>query len=308
MNAILMKSIANFALISLVVVCLSCDRRDAENDQEENKNSKPVVFVANYTLQYFVQRIAGDFVEIHFPVPDEIAPIDWKPNSQDIASLQKADLIFLNGTHDSPWTQTVALPESKVLDTTRGFREKLIEIKTFKHKHGPEGDLSGKTYASVSWLDFQFAKQQAEVTYQSLKKLLPEKKEELESKWEVLSQDLEKLDQEATAATEQIRGQTILTTQPYYHYFASRYQFKTIATGFELGESIFEQQKESLKKIQADNQANIVIVDKTPDAKVVTQLNDLGLKCWVMPPCFHQPDSDWATSMQNAIDQLLKLE
>ena len=40
------------------------------------------VAVVNYPLEYFTRRIAGDRVEIVFPVPREEDPAFWKPRGR----------------------------------------------------------------------------------------------------------------------------------------------------------------------------------------------------------------------------------
>ena len=55
------------------------------------------VVSVNYPLHYFATRIGGDLVDASFPVPADIDPAFWKPSGDDVAQIQAADLIVLNG-------------------------------------------------------------------------------------------------------------------------------------------------------------------------------------------------------------------
>ena len=43
-------------------------------------SAAPTVYVVNYPLQYFTQRIAGNHVQVVFPAPPDEDPAFWKPD------------------------------------------------------------------------------------------------------------------------------------------------------------------------------------------------------------------------------------
>ena len=49
------------------------------------------VYVVNYPLQYFAERIGGPDVRVVFPVPTAGDPAFWKPLPEQIAAYQKRD-------------------------------------------------------------------------------------------------------------------------------------------------------------------------------------------------------------------------
>ena len=55
------------------------------------------VYVVNYPLKDFAERLGGDHVRVAFPVPADVDPAHWNPDLVDIAAFQTADLILLNG-------------------------------------------------------------------------------------------------------------------------------------------------------------------------------------------------------------------
>ena len=50
---------------------------------------KPQIYVVNYPLQYFTERIGKDLVDVHFPVPDNVDPAFWVPSRVNIKKISK---------------------------------------------------------------------------------------------------------------------------------------------------------------------------------------------------------------------------
>ncbi|MCP5119336.1 MAG: zinc ABC transporter solute-binding protein, partial [bacterium] len=111
---------------------------EVDSPPEAADAPRPVVYAVNYPLAYFAERIGGDLVEVRLP-----APAGKEPGAEEVAAIQKADLILLQGSGYARWVDTVSLPLSRTVDTTAGFRERYIEIEdAVTHSHGPEGEHS----------------------------------------------------------------------------------------------------------------------------------------------------------------------
>ena len=121
------------------------------------------VYVVNYPLAYFVERIGGAHVEAVFPAPPDDDPAYWQPDADTIAAYQGADLIVRNGATYAKWMERVTLPQPKIVDTSAAFGDRLIEMDSaVTHSHGPEGEHSHGEIAFTTWLDPQLAMLQAE--------------------------------------------------------------------------------------------------------------------------------------------------
>ena len=121
------------------------------------------VYVVNYPLKYFAERIGGDDVKVTLPVPADVDPVYWTPGIADIGAYQQADLILLNGAGYAKWVSKVSLPRSKTVDTSRGFKDQYITVKeTMTHSHGAEGEHAHEGLAFTTWLDLSLAAKQAE--------------------------------------------------------------------------------------------------------------------------------------------------
>jgi zinc transport system substrate-binding protein len=94
-----------------------------------SKDGGPTIAVVNYPLKYFAERIAGDQIEVVFPIPADVDPAFWIPEPEGVLTFQAADLIFLNGATYSKWLNTVSLPRRKLVNTSQSFEEQYIRVK-----------------------------------------------------------------------------------------------------------------------------------------------------------------------------------
>ena len=110
-----------------------CNKTTSEdpNSPTEQIQKHFSVYVTNYPLKYFAERIAGDKVKVSYLITDDIDPAFWQPKSSDIVQMQTGDLIFINGATYEKWLKKVSLPESNLVNTSESFQDKYIKIKDF---------------------------------------------------------------------------------------------------------------------------------------------------------------------------------
>jgi zinc transport system substrate-binding protein len=106
------------------------------------------IYVVNYPLMYFVERIAGDNATVVFPAPASEDPAYWMPDAETVSDYQRADLILLNGANYAKWVKKVTLPQFRLVDTSASFKDQYIETaEIVTHSHGPEGDHAHEAVA-----------------------------------------------------------------------------------------------------------------------------------------------------------------
>ena len=149
------------------------------------------IYTVNYPLQYFAERIAGDYAEVVFPAPAEGDPAFWKPDADTIGAYQRADLVLLNGANYAKWVGQVSLPRRRLVNTSAGFTDRLIKTETgTAHSHGAGDQHAHAGNAFTTWLDPAQAILQADAIKTTLIKKLPQAKAEFERNFAVLEGDL----------------------------------------------------------------------------------------------------------------------
>lgn len=161
---------------------------------------RPVVATVNYPLAWMAERLGGGAVDVLFPVPNGVDPSFWRPGLSDIAAIQQADVIALNGAGFAPWTARSSLPRSRIVDTSAGFSDAYISTESVTHSHGGDGEHSHEGIANYTWLDFAQAAQQAEALAAMMQRRIPDLSDTLAETLPALQADLANLDAEASAA------------------------------------------------------------------------------------------------------------
>ena len=297
--------------LPLIPLLASCGKETQGklNSVSPTKSGKPQVYVANYPLKYFAERIGGALVEVHFPAPGDEDPAFWQPDDATIARYQGADLILMNGATYSKWAEKATLPAAKITDTSSDFAKNYIEIKSDStHSHGPGGEHSHAGTAFTTWIDLQQAIQQASATSDALQAVAPQdSKESMSTALTALKGELESMDQRLLAVGKRISNAPLVASHPVYHYLARRYSLNLQAVLWEPETVPDDKAMEDLKAILAKHPAKWMIWEGEPAKESVAKLEAIGVKSLVFDPCGNVPDSgDFMSVMKTNVEALEK--
>lgn len=268
--------------------------------------AQPTVYVVNYPLQYFAERIAGDRVKVVFPAPADGDPAFWKPDVDTIAAFQGADLILINGAGYAKWLKTASLPKSRMIDTSRRFQADYIEIKDEAvHTHGPTGEHSHAGTAFTTWLDFRQAAQQAQAVMEGLSRLLPAHQDAFQQRYAELERDLLALDERLDAIVAPRRAQPLLASHPVYQYLARHHRLNLQSVLWEPEVMPDDAQWEALQSILQGHAAGWMLWEGDPLPASVQKLQALGVQSLVFDPCGNTPEQgDFLSVMQQNVARL----
>jgi zinc transport system substrate-binding protein len=264
------------------------------------------VYVVNYPLKYFAERIGGDLVDVQFPVPAGEDPAYWSPGSAAIVAYQQADVILLNGAGYANWVDKVSLPPSKLVDTSSAFADRLIEIKgQTTHIHGPKGKHAHGGYAFTTWLDPKLAMEQARAVNKALCAKLPDSKVELANRFAELEGELLEIDKQLKDVFSAAPKRPLVFSHPVYQYFARRYGLNSKSVHWEPDETPTEAMWAELKELLAGHPARWMIWEGEPTAETVAGLKKLGVGGVVFDPCGNAPASgDFLSAMRSNLANL----
>jgi len=218
------------------------------------------VYVVNYPLQYFAERIGGPEVRVTFPAPAHADPAFWKPSPDEIVAYQKADLILLNGASYAKWVPRVSLPPSRMVDTSATFADQFIPLKNqVTHSHGQAGKHEHGNVAFTTWLDPKQAIAQARAIGNALIRLRPGAANDFNQRFESLATDLKDLDNQLAAAVTACASRPLVFSHPVYQYFIRRYGLNGREVHWEPDESPTPEQWAALKRLLAEHPAQWMI-------------------------------------------------
>ncbi len=274
--------------------------------QAANPKQNLQIYVVNYPLQYFAERIGGDYGDVFFPAPTDIDPAFWSPGRGVVRQYQKADIILLNGADYAKWIDKVTLPKSKLVDTSRSFKSDYIPLEdTATHSHGPAGEHAHTGVAFTTWLDPLFAIKQAYSIKEELIKLMPGQKEYFLNNYEALKSDLQELDRRIETIVSTDPTKPLLSSHPIYQYFAKRYSLNLQSVHWEPDEVPGPDQLQELNIILENHPAKWMIWEDTPMKETDEKLKSLGIRSIVFNPCGNLPENgDYLSVMTHNVENL----
>ncbi len=268
-----------------------------------------VVYVTNYPLKYFAERIGSEHVEVHFPAPPDEDSAYWMPDSDTISKYQQADLILLNGAGYEKWVDAVSLPKSKLCHTSAEFTADYIALEDAgTHSHGPEGSHAHGGTAFTTWLDPTLAAKQADAVRASLSKQRPEHADAFQQNYDALKSDLETLDQETADIVAKAPSRLVLFSHPVYQYFQRRYGVKARSVHWERDEPPIDAMWAELKQLMKEHPTKWMIWEGKPAAPTVEKLASLGVESIVFDPCGNVPkEGDYLACQRRNLQSLARV-
>jgi zinc transport system substrate-binding protein len=290
----IMKFVVSIMVLAAVAVfTASAEAKDAEEPLS--------VYVVNYPLQYFAERIGGPDVRVVLPAPADGDPAFWKPSPEQIAAYQKADLILLNGASYAKWVAHVSLPASRMVDTSASFADQFIPLKDqVTHSHGLAGKHEHGDVAFTTWLDPLQAIVQAEAIRDALIRKRPGAAGDFNQRFDLLATDLKDLDAQMAAVAKGGISQPLVFSHPVYQYFIRRYSLNGQEVHWEPEESPTPEQWAELKQLLKEHPAQWMIWEGIPNPSTVAELKKSGLDSLTFDPCGNVPETgDYLSVMRD---------
>ncbi len=199
----------------------------AGGKNEASPDSRPVAAVSILPQKYFLERIAGNTINVLVMVLPGESPATYEPTPDQIQALTKASVFFTIGV---PFERSFVpkikstLKDLRVIDTSADIEKMDMEGTTSRDETVKDPHI---------WMSPPLVKIQAAVMLKTLVQLFPERKELFEQNYSAFINDLNKVDQDLGKSLAPLKGTTLFVYHPSFGYFARRYGLKqkAIETG-----------------------------------------------------------------------------
>jgi len=280
-----------FVVLLLTLLLASCGGESTPEPAVSEEETRPLVIASNYPLYFFAGEIAGDSANVIFPSMQG-DPANWKPGGEDIAQMQSAQLVILNGAAYESWLDWVSLPDGILLDTTAGIGDRLIPLQDETiHQHGPQGEHSHQGFAFTVWLDPTLAMEQASAIKQAISELVPENKEAHQARLATLHTRLATLDQALRLVFESLGDQPLVFSHPVYQYLAARYDLNSISVHWEPGEEPGAKAWIDFHDLLKNHPAKLMLWEDEPRKETAGKLRQAGVLSIPFQTASNRPDS-----------------
>ncbi len=282
-----------FWLLPALALAFPACQEEREPETTTTEDQPLSVFVVNYPLHYFAERIGANRVEVRFPAPGDVDPAEWMPDDATILDYQGAGLILLNGAGYARWAGHASLPANRTVNTAREIQEHLLEVPdAMVHSHGDGDTHSHAGTAFTTWLDPLLAIEHARVVKEALSERLPSHAEEFAGRFDDLAADLRALDETLAEITSQDAGRPLLTSHPVYHYLEARYSLNLKNLHWEPDEMPSASEWDALDEKLEDHPAEWILWEDEPLEAIAERLEERNIRSLVYHPCSQPPDGD----------------
>jgi len=174
------------------------------------------VVTSFYPMYDFATKIGGEKVSVVNLTPAGTEPHDWEPSSTDMVTLEKADIFIYNGAGMEHWVDSVLSSLSNKDLITVEAAKGITLLKS-------SGADQSESYDPHVWLDPQNAKIQMQTILDAFIQADPANKEYYKANFDKYASELDKLDEEFTAALSGLPQKNIVVAHDAFGYLCNAY-------------------------------------------------------------------------------------
>ncbi len=250
--------------------------RDSAN-KTPTSNGKVSVVTSFYPLYFFTTKIGGDKVSVSNITPAGAEPHDYEPTTQDVARIENAQLLVLNGGVEA-WG-------SKIKDNLKGTSTEIIVAGDglLTQKLTEEGTT---TLDPHIWLAPPLAKQEVHKIAQALEKVDPKNADYYLANEKRLDGEFDKLDNEFKTGLASCKKPDIITSHAAFGYLAKEYGLRQVPiTGISPDAEPSSAQLAQVTKFAKANNVKYIFFESLVSPKLSdTIASEVGAKTLVLDP------------------------
>lgn len=230
------------------------------------------VFVSILPQKFFVEQLAGDFLDVNVMVRPGMSPATYEPLPQQMGKLVRSRAFFNIGV---PFEKTLLkkmkdiCPQVEIIPTDVGVAKRVMKsFDALSHDHSHDSQCSHSTGTADPhiWLDPELVKLQAQNITAGLKRLFPEKKDDFTARLASFTAKLDEISTELSGILAPFKGKTMLVFHPAFGYFADRFGLIQQAIEIEGKDPAPRQMVDVIRKCKADK-VRIIFVQKQFSSK-----------------------------------------
>lgn len=336
------KNSALALLFSLTLIVAGCGQNQSASDSSSSSANTPVpaeteeaklnVEVSFYPMYEFTKNLAGDLANVHTLVPAGMEPHDWEPTPQDIASIEKADVLVYNGAGMESWIDQVtdSLSNSKLIQVeashgidllegseedehdhehgdTTDTHDHADEATTEEHDHdhdaeAEEGHTHDHDHGGLDphvWLSPALAVKEVRNIEAGLAQAAPEHADQFKQNADAYIAKLETLDQDFKATVADSKRKDFITQHAAFGYLAQEYGLQQVPiAGLSPEQEPSAAQMASVIDFAKEHQVKTIFFETLVSSKVSeTIANEVGAKTAVLNPIEGLTEEEIAAGM-----------
>jgi len=275
-----------FFIISLLTIMLlsACGAKSTTTEETETKTEELSIYTTVYPLQYFTERIGGDYVDVKSIYPAGTDEHTFDPTQKDMMALADSDLFFYIGLGLEGFVEnaekTLKNEHVKMIATAEAIPDRLSddgheeedehghEDHEEEDEHGHEGhDHSG--IDPHVWISPLLSIELATSIKDALIASQPEMKDEFEKNYDQLNAELVDLDSKFKEMASNVPSKTFFVSHASFGYLADSYGLEQVAiAGLNSQSEPSQKQLAQIVKEAKDHRIPYVLFEQNVSSKL----------------------------------------
>ncbi len=235
----------------------------------QKTSEKDLVTVSILPQKYIVEKIAGDLVDVQVLVPPGASPSTYSLVPSQMKDLSRSKVWLRIGKigFEDAWHEKIEQgnPDLKVFDTSR-----MAEwIAAEEEVHGDHVHLHG--IDPHIWMSPEEVEQIAELTYQALADLYPDKSAAFNANFEAFRSEIDVLDEDLIRQFDGLENRKFIIFHPALTYLARDYGLEQVSLEID-GKEPSAKHMSQLVKTAKDEGIRVVFIQKEFDQENARQL------------------------------------
>lgn len=248
------------------------------------------VMTSIHPVNEIVKIIGGDKVETQLFIKPGVAPHDFEPSPKDLASLQEAKVLFINGLGMEHWAKDDVITKATTIKDLSENTEKIKltgheehegeEEHDHDHDHEHEHDHDHGEYDPHIWLGLKELKVMAANASRGLSELSPENKATFESNLKKFEEEANALEKEFAAKFKPYAGKSFVTGHEAFGYMCKNLSLKQMGVEgpFAEGEPTPQKLKALTDFVKAEKISTIFLEELASPKVAETLAKETGTK------------------------------
>ncbi|AWB44492.1 zinc ABC transporter substrate-binding protein [Paenibacillus sp. CAA11] len=302
--------------LSLVFVTAGCGSNNSNTQSSDKTNTggsnaksegKLNIEVSFYPMYEFTKNVAGDLADVHTLVPGSVEPHDWEPTPQDIASIEKADVIVYNGAGMEGWIDQVLAGSGNdklvKVEASKGIEVMdSAEEEEHDHEHAADEEEHDHDHGGLDphvWLSPVQAIKEVRNIEAGLVQAAPAHKDEFKKNADAYVAKLEQLDQDFKDTFNNAKRKDFITQHAAFGYLARDYGLEQVAiAGLSPEQEPSASKMAEIVKFAKEHNTKTIFFETLVSSKVAeTVANEIGAKSAVLNPIEGLTEEDKAKNL-----------
>ncbi len=303
-----MKRIAWGLIVAMTILSLTACNGTVPLESDEAQ--RIIVAVGIVPAAAFVERVAGDLVEVVTMIPPGNSPANYQPTAQQMQQVSDAALYF---TLHMPTEDANILP--KLTDFNRDIRvvdlrdavSAVYPMLSANHQHdGDETEAHDQASGSDPhiWLSPKRAMVMVQAIANELSAMDEANRETYQTNAQRYIKELELIDQEIRQKFENLTNRSFLIYHAAYTYFADDYDLTMISIEIEGKQATAQELQQAIEYAKQNGITSVFYQEEFNDSQANTVAQEIGGTVTAVAPL----SADYIESLRHVADALLNAQ